>query len=272
VALGAGLLETALLAWLLGGPLFVVRHVDVHGDRWMAPADVVAAARLERPGSVLALDADSIRRNLGRASWVKSASVDARLPDRVVVEVREWQPVASYRSGPDGRTYYLSPRAVVLGNGRPDPALADIQGPPTRSPKPGDRPLDPELLTAIVNLDRGLPEVIGQRPKGWEVDGCASLTLDGRRGWKVFFGRVLTPEEFAALPAKVAALKTVRSEVDFDNPDLEYVNVVNPSQAAVKYRSAKPPAPTPTPSAGVKPVPAPPATPTPGGIEVRACQ
>jgi hypothetical protein len=88
----------------------------------------------------------------------------------------------------------------------------------------------------------------------FQVDTCGNLTMVAGRGWKAQFGRVLTPEEFASLKDKVAALKAASAKVSYDDPDLDYVNVMNPTQVAVMTRSAErsasaaKPRPTPTPA------------------------
>ncbi len=83
----------------------------------------------------------------------------------------------------------------------------------------------------------------------------AEGTLVAKRGWKVYFGRVLTPEEFATLRDKLTALKAINGQVNYNSADLEYVNVMNPSEAAVGYKSREPAPPSPT--AGATPAPTP---------------
>jgi hypothetical protein len=116
--------------------------------------------------------------------------------------------------------------------------------------------MDVTLLTALVNMQRALPGLLGQEVQSFSLDGCANLTLNARKGWKAYFGRVLTPEEFASLKDKLAALKSISVAVDFNSADLEYVNVMNPYAPAVKLKSARP-APSPTPAAVPKPAPSP---------------
>src|SRR6202035_362778 len=114
-------------------------------------------------------------------------------------------------------------------------------------PRVGDHPLDAQLLTALVNIQRGLPALIGQEAAGFVFDSCGDLTLVAKRGWKVYFGRVLTPEEFTTLRDKLSALKaiagTTKGAVDYNSVDLAYVNVMNPSEPAVGLHSAAAPSP-----------------------------
>ena len=72
---------------------------------------------------------------------------------------------------------------------------------------------------------------------------------------------MLTPDELASLNGKVSALGALAAsgDVDFDNPSLGYVNVMNPGIAAV-------PQPTPPPRRGSTPPPSPPAAAGPQGI------
>ena len=83
-----------------------------------------------------------------------------------------------------------------------------------------------------------------------------------KRGWKVYFGRVLTPEEFSSLHEKLAALKAIagHGNVDYNSGDLVYVNVMNASEPAAGYKSRAPATPTPSPGA---PQPSPSPTPAP---------
>ena len=116
------------------------------------------------------------------------------------------------------------------------------------------------LLTAIVNMQRGFPALLGQQVSGFIFDSCGNLTLIAKKGWKVYFGRVLTPEEFVTLRDKVAALKAIqgRGQVNYNSADLEYINLMNPTEAAVGYKSLEPkptpgaPQPSPTPVATCK--------------------
>jgi hypothetical protein len=125
----------------------------------------------------------------------------------------------------------------------------------------GDKPLDSELLVALVNIQRILPSLIGQQAGSFVLDSCGDLTMISVRGWKVYFGRVLTPEEFASLRYKMAALKAINGKVNYNSADLDYVNVMNPSEPAAGFHSRETPPPSPSPGAP-KPSPSPSPAPT----------
>jgi len=110
------------------------------------------------------------------------ASVRPVLPDRVGILVDEWQPVAVYRAG-GGRPWYLSDQAVALGpaDDAGAAALLGVDGPAQPAPRGGAAPLDRALLTALVNIQRRLPELIGQEVQSFTLDACGNLTLNARR-------------------------------------------------------------------------------------------
>jgi hypothetical protein len=251
VAAVLGLLELTAVAGLVASPSFTVREVDVRGERRLSAAQVVQIAGLQRAVPVVTVDPEEVRGRLERSTWIRMAAVDVRLPDRVTIRVDEWQPVAVYRAGA-GEPYYVSDQGVALGpapGGAAGGPLVDIRGPARPEPVVGRPALDPRLLTALVNIRRDLPGLIGQQVRSFQIDGCGNLTMTTTRGWRAEFGRVLTPEEFASLSQKVLALKAAAGHVNYDDRHLDYVNVMNPQVVAVHdRRGPQAPSPSPTPA------------------------
>jgi hypothetical protein len=241
-----------------------VQQVRVEGNR-RVPADQVAALAGLGSASLFAVDPGAVAGRVGASPWIRTAKVGTGLPHGVTIRVEEWQPVAAYHPGP-GRPWYLSDQAVALGpeggSGQDPDGLVQVQGPAQKPIRQGQQVLDARLLVALVNIRRDLPDVIGQDVRSFQLDSCGNLTMVAGRGWKAQFGRVLTPEEFASLRQKVAALKAVSAKVNYDSPDLDYVNVMNPTQVAVMTRSseralaAASPRPSASPSPGGSPKPA----------------
>jgi len=259
VAATAAVLEVALLGWLWFGPALAMRTVNVAGAQHLTSLQVAEAAGLANGGSVLAVDGEADRQHLLAQTWVQAAKVVPQLSGSVEVTITEWQPVAVYHAGKNPTLFLMSDQAVVLGSTAAVVGLVDVQGPGGADPKVGEQ----ALLVAMVNMQRGFPALLGQQVAGFIFDSCGDLTLVSKRGWKVYFGRVLTPEEFKALNDKVAALKAIagRGNVNYNSADLEYVNVMNPTEPAVSLRSAHP-TPTPSPGATPRPSPSPSAAPT----------
>ena len=265
VAAAVAIAEGALLGWLWFGSALAVTSVDISGAHHLSAAQVAAAAGLNGTRSVLAVDGESDRHHLLDQVWVRTATVDPQLDGTVVVRISEWQPIAAYHAGATKHYFLLSSQAMVLGPAATAGALVDIQGPAGADPRIGTQALDPMLLTALVNIQRGFPALIGQEVSGFILDCSGDLTLISKRGWKVYFGRVLTPEEFETLAVKVAALKAIagRGHVNYNSADLMYVNVMNPAEPAVGYRSLVPVPPSPSPGAKPSPLPSPSPSPAP---------
>ena len=253
----AALLNVLILGWLWFGPLLSVHSIEVVGARHLSASQVARAAGLRGSSSIISVDGETAQQRLEDQVWVRSATVQPQFPGTVLVRVSEWQPVAAFHSGASKKLFLLSSQAVVLGPAATTGGLIEIQGPAGNDPRTGDRALDAELLTALVNMQRAMPTLIGQDVAMFIFDSCGDLTMVAKRGWRVYFGRVLTPEEFTALRDKLSALKAIagNGNVDYSSTDLEYVNVMNPSEPAVGYKSREPAPPSPTP--GATPIPSP---------------
>ncbi len=256
-----------MLGWVLVGPAFTIREVTVTGLHHLTRAQVLGLTGLDRPGSVLILDGDTIRRKLGSSTWIRTSTVAPVLPDRVQIAIDEWHPVAVYRAGDAGRAFYLNEVAAAIAPGQPAAGLADIHGPAGADPKPGEHPLEAQLLAALIKIQSALPSIYGQGVARYDLDCLGSLSLTTTRGVKLYFGRVLTPEEFASLGDKLAALKSLAADADVQKGDLEYINLVNPFAPAVKFKGAPAPS-TPSPSKAPKTPKSPAAQPSPSPLPV----
>jgi len=259
LAAAAAGLECVLLVWLWIGPALEVTSVQVLGAQHLTSAQVAQAAGLGPRTSIVSVDAESAQGKLLDQVWIRSVDMQLQLPGTVVIRVSEWQPIAAYHAGRSTRLFLLSSQAVVLGPAPSAGQLVSIQGPAGPDPRAGQAVLDPELLTALVNIQHDFPALIGQEVSGFVFDSCGDLTLVAKKGWKVYFGRVLTPEEFASLSDKLSALKAIEGHgnVDYSSSDLDYVNVMNASEPAVGYKSLETPSPSTSPGAGPSPSPAP---------------
>jgi len=263
LAIAAAGVETALLVWLWFGPALAVNSVRVVGAHHMTAAQVAAAAGINSSSSVISVDGQWADGRLRDQVWVRAASVQPELPGTVVIQVSEWEPVVAYHAGLSTNLFLISNQGVVLGAAAGSGGLVAVQGPAGNDPRAGDRPLDPQLVTAMVNMRNAMPTLVGQDITGFVFDSCGDLTMIAKKGWKVYFGRVLTPEQFASLRDKLAALKAISGKglVDYSSSDLLYVNVMNPSEPAVGYKSRQPHPPSPSP--GATPPPSPSPTPNP---------
>lgn len=273
LALGCAVLEVALIVLLVASPVFRVREVQVEGATRVGAERVLAVAGVQTGGSIFLLDSRAITRRLDGQVWVRTSSVATALPGTVRISVQEWQPVAVYT--PDGASaVYLSSQGTILGAANAHGGLTLIDGPDTGT-APGHLAINDNLLRPLVNIEHGLPGLIGQPVDHFQFDTCWNLTMYAGDGWRAIFGRMLTPSDYATLQSKVAALRSVAGQVNFKDPGV-YVNLENPSEVTIGHgpdvEATPTPSPTPSPSASPRsaptPTPKPSATPTPGPVSV----
>jgi hypothetical protein len=147
-------------------PYFAVREVLVRGHRRLAPDAVRRAAGIEPGVSVWDVDAGRAERLLAREPWVRSVRVTRQLPHRVIIRLREEEPVAVLAlaaDGPPGPTRRPSPPPAlhwIAASGR---VVAPV-GP--------DDPRDVPYVTGLARED-----VDGQSPSAAEAIRAAVALL-----------------------------------------------------------------------------------------------
>jgi len=96
--LGAvGSLAAAMIwayAFILSSPYFLIRETVVRGCKELTEKDVLAVAALPSGANLLAFNLEKTARAIRRNPWIKEVFVGRELPDRIVIEVRERQPIA----------------------------------------------------------------------------------------------------------------------------------------------------------------------------------
>jgi cell division protein FtsQ len=112
-----------------------LQTVEVHGRGETKQADVLGALRAVRGEPLLGLDIDAMRERLAALPWIMSAEIERRYPDRLLVTVKEAEPMALWQRN---QKLYLVSRAgkvietadlgryskllVIVGESAPDRA------------------------------------------------------------------------------------------------------------------------------------------------------
>lgn len=96
VAVALGLPAGLFWAYIntFSGHYFQVEVVEVSGLARVEREDLLAKAGFDRPVNIFDVDAGRVEQAMESMAWVKSARVERRMPDRVEVEVEEYEPVA----------------------------------------------------------------------------------------------------------------------------------------------------------------------------------
>lgn len=76
---------------------FKVDEILVIGRRETAQKDLLAAVRLARGAPILAFDLQAARKRIEALPWIKTASVERMLPDTVLLNIEERQPLALWQ-------------------------------------------------------------------------------------------------------------------------------------------------------------------------------
>lgn len=156
----AGVALTALGVWLAPYGLrhvgaFRVTRVEVAGTRYVEPYSVVRAAGIDSASNVFD-DAEAWRDGILALPMVRDARVRRRLPGRVLLDVREVEPVALVAAD-DLQAVDAAGRLLTL-----DPAGTSLDLPILRGVKVGEGrlagPQDAAAVAALTWLEQRAPE------------------------------------------------------------------------------------------------------------------
>lgn len=195
----------ALLAGLLFTPLFDVDRVTVAGQFRTDPADVVAAAGIERGEPLVTADLAGAERRIEALPWVDEATVVRSWPGTLRYRVVERVPAAAAQ-GPDGSW------VAIDGDGR---VLVGLDAEPTDLPVVEGVTVDPTVGASVPDDAAGAFAVAAAIPPSArpavdavlvDADGAVTVRLDA--------GGVATIGPLEDLPAKGVALASVIAAVD----------------------------------------------------------
>ena len=92
-----------------------VQEILVLGRRETSRQELLAAVRLARGAPILAFDPDGARRRIERLPWVRTVTVERRLPDTVLLRLVERQPLALWQH--KGRFSLIDRQGAVIEDG-----------------------------------------------------------------------------------------------------------------------------------------------------------
>lgn len=210
LALGAGAGTGAKAGWsyLTHSPRFAIRELKIHSGPRVSEKEVRTLANLKEGDNLLGFRLADCVTALEIHPWVKRASVMRELPDRVVIEIKEREPMAVIALGP---LYYVDQdgeifKKLLPGEDLDYPALTGISLPEVVEDKAGVDPLIALALELIglARHSRVLPsaeisEVYLDRATGATV----VRTSDGMR---IRFGLDQFPDKWIRLERTLSEL------------------------------------------------------------------
>jgi cell division protein FtsQ len=218
---GAALAEISLEATADAG--LGLQTVEVHGRGETRQADIVAALGAPRGAPLLGLEIEAMRERLIALPWIVSAEIERRYPDRLLVTVKEAEPMALWQRNQKLFLVSRSGKVIETGDlGKYSRLLVIV----------GDSA--PERADALFDLLAREPQL---------KDRVTAAVFVGKRRWNLRFDNgvdVKLPEENpAAAWSRLAGLqqqhglleKDVRI-IDLRLPDQVVVRRTHPEQPA----------------------------------------
>src|SRR5262245_24576084 len=109
----------AVVHYLETDPNFDVRKLSVSGLKRVEESHVLAKARFDLGTNAFKVDLEKIRQQVEELRWVRYAFVERVLPDQIIINVIEREPIGLARIR--GEVFQFDVDAVIL---EPDPATA----------------------------------------------------------------------------------------------------------------------------------------------------
>jgi cell division protein FtsQ len=188
IFLGAGTLAglslglVVLYYHLLTSPHFCIKensNIEIQGARRLTPELILQQAGVEPGASLLAVKPTQVERHLLAHPWIAWAEVTRKWPDRLVVKIKEREPVALVQMG---ELYYVDRQARLF------------------KPSPGD-PHDFPVLTGLsqedfVQAEGIVPEAVArvfklldllkETPPPLNLENISEVHVDKERGYTLY--------------------------------------------------------------------------------------
>lgn len=91
-------------SYLLSTPYFQIKETSVRGLKELTEKDILTLAEIKPGQNILAVNIDVVERRVAVNPWIKNVYVGREFPNRLVVDVRERNPIALVKQGSD---FYL---------------------------------------------------------------------------------------------------------------------------------------------------------------------
>lgn len=96
----------------LHSPYLRLRHLEVYGLEAPLKQEIVRVCGLDQNTGILAVNLKALRRRIEAHPWIRSARVQRRLPDTIIVEAEKERPVAM--AAWKGRLVYVNDREEIF--------------------------------------------------------------------------------------------------------------------------------------------------------------
>lgn len=201
---------------LLGSPIFEVRQITVSGNHVLPAQKIIDISGITTGTNTFKINLKEAAENLYTLPLIKEVRLVRQLPSRVIINVRERQPVALV---PTGNGFIQVDRdGVCLQQSGVGGSLPVVTGIPLRSPAPGQVLRDNRIAVALgvisdlpPQLLKGLSEI--------HIDGQGQVVLYTLDGVECRFG---IPVDISR---KAFVLMQVLEQINKSGRPVEYVDL-----------------------------------------------
>ena len=209
VVVGAPVLTAV---WVYTSPRFLLREVQVGSTNRVSMEEIAVALEPLRGWHLLSLSLDDVEGRLAANPWIRSAAIRKELPDRLVVEIEERQPVALLRRG--GELLYIDEEGVAIEGYDPrgpvDLVILTVAS--------GEDVRLRQALELVANLDRLAPGLSSE---------LSEIEVLGLGDYRVHTGTLEYPILVSAtgLEEQIAKLEGLRPEISRRFQEVEAVDL-----------------------------------------------
>ena len=101
-------------------PAFKVKEIIILGNKKTTQKEILYLSGLEPEENIFSFSLSGVKKSIEYHPWVRSARIRKELPDRVVIEIKEEEPVAIICLG---ELYYLNPELKIFKKLIPEDSL-----------------------------------------------------------------------------------------------------------------------------------------------------
>ncbi|MEW6266477.1 MAG: FtsQ-type POTRA domain-containing protein [Thermodesulfobacteriota bacterium] len=167
--------------YLMNSEYFMVRKVVLEGLNRVSRNELLSRTGLDQPANILALRLDKMAARARALSWVETVTITRRMPDTILVQIREHRPRTLISLGD---LYYLDE------NGQPIKKVGPMEKPelPIVTGFAAEDFEGPRLALTRKDVEEvfALLEVMAERNDSFRVENISEINFDPVRGISLF--------------------------------------------------------------------------------------
>ena len=165
--------------YFLASPYLKLKHVEMFGVGEEFKVELMTETGLNQESSLLALNLNELRRKMEGHPWIKSARLERRFPDTLVVEVERETPRAIVLTD---KVYYMNPWGELFIEVR-DSDKKDL---PVITGVSGEETAAKVQLARVAKIMKDLESEQGQ----WSIQGLSEVHVREDGGASLYFSHV----------------------------------------------------------------------------------